>query len=784
MRNTHGELLKRHRQNGGTPAFLAEVEEFLRRGQATGALLDDEHDRWTAQSLLDYWMTTLYRAGQEPRDATLDEFDPALAPELDDALCPYLGLDAFSEENAGLFFGRQRLIDSLTRRTESHRLLAIVGPSGSGKSSVVRAGLLPRLKGGALPGSQMWHYPPPMIPGSQPLASLALLLRPPEVNMVAWNQIQIERLKQDPDTLAVLLDKMIDRPSVLVVDQFEELFTLCEDEHTRQRFIDNLLKLVDAPAAKHTIILTMRSDFETFVTRSPTLHPLFETAKVYVPPLSAGDLRDAIEKPAEQVGLKFETGVVDELIQEILGEPAALPLLQFTLLKLWENRERNRVTMATYRQIGGGRLALARSADEFYNSLIPEEQVTAKRILLRMVRPGEGLEVTSSRIRRADLYRAGEARDRVDRVLSKLIQARLVRLTAGDVSSDAQVEVAHEALVRNWPTLVDWLEDEREILRQRQRLTSAAEQWNARGRDVNLLLRGAPAFEALRYPDLNRLERDFVRASLAEIERTEQEKEALQQREEAARQRELAQAHELAAEQQRRAEAERERAEAQSRLGRRLRRLAVALAVVSMIAIITAVYAGFQWQIIVEAEGDVNSLRTSEAELAENSRNAQATNQAAQVTSQAAETARSAAVSIRSTAVIEIATAQAQNTAAASAAAQAEAARITAERGREEAEQQAATARQQSTAAAHNVETAEAVRTMAEQEAAAAYQQSTAAAIELANATAELAGALASRNVYMTQAAETRATSAAVMATVQVVQTMIAEPPAAPTPVP
>jgi energy-coupling factor transporter ATP-binding protein EcfA2 len=733
MRNTHGELLKRHRQNGGTPAFLAEVEEFLRRGQATGALLDDEHDRWTAQSLLDYWMTTLYRAGQEPRDATLDEFDPALAPELDDALCPYLGLDAFSEENAGLFFGRQRLIDSLTRRTESHRLLAIVGPSGSGKSSVVRAGLLPRLKGGALPGSQMWHYPPPMIPGSQPLASLALLLRPPEVNLVAWNQIQIERLKQDPDTLAVLLDKMIDRPSVLVVDQFEELFTLCEDEHTRQRFIDNLLKLVDAPAAKHTIILTMRSDFETFVTRSPTLHPLFETAKVYVPPLSAGDLRDAIEKPAEQVGLKFETGVVDELIQEILGEPAALPLLQFTLLKLWENRERNRVTMATYRQIGGGRLALARSADEFYNSLIPEEQVTAKRILLRMVRPGEGLEVTSSRIRRADLYRAGEARDRVDRVLSKLIQARLVRLTAGDVSSDAQVEVAHEALVRNWPTLVDWLEDEREILRQRQRLTSAAEQWNARGRDVNLLLRGAPAFEALRYPDLNRLERDFVRASLAEIERTEQEKEALQQREEAARQqqreeaarqRELAQAHELAAEQQRRAEAERKRVEAQSRLGRRLRRLAVALAVVSMIAIITAVYAGFQWQIIVEAEGDVNSLRTSEAELAENSRNAQATRQAAQVTSQAAETARSAAVSIRSTAVIEIATAQAQNTAAARAA------------------------------------------------------------IELANATAELAGARASRNVYMTQAAETRATSAAVMATVQVVQTMIAEPPAAPTPVP
>jgi hypothetical protein len=125
------------------------------------------------------------------------------------------------------------------------------------------------------------------------------------------------------------------------------------------------------------------------------------------------------------------------------------------LLKLWDNRERNRVTWETYKRLGGGRQALARSADEFYEQLIPEEQVTVKRILLRMVRPTEGLEVTSNRIQRKTLYQAGEARDRVDRVLDKLIQARLIRLTEGDTPDDAQVEVAHEALVRNWPRLVE-----------------------------------------------------------------------------------------------------------------------------------------------------------------------------------------------------------------------------------------------------------------------------------------------------------------------------------------
>jgi len=158
LRAAHTELLKRHRETGETPETVAAVAGFLQRGQATGALLDDDDDRRAAQSLLNYWTALLYRTGQEPPEATLADFDPSLAPELPDSLCPYLGLDAFGEENGGVFFGRQRLIESAANHLKANRLLAVVGPSGSGKSSLVRAGLLAALKAGAfIAESAGWH---------------------------------------------------------------------------------------------------------------------------------------------------------------------------------------------------------------------------------------------------------------------------------------------------------------------------------------------------------------------------------------------------------------------------------------------------------------------------------------------------------------------------------------------------------------------------------------------------------------------------------------------------
>lgn len=644
LRAAHSKLLDAHRTQAERAEFWQEVESFLHCGSRSGALLDREEDRWTAQSLLDYWIATAYSTGRAVPDAALVDFDPTLAPALPDEQCPYVGLAAFPEAREKYFFGRERLLSTLVEKVAASRLVAVVGPSGSGKSSLVLAGLIPLLKQGAIagdsgaPGSEAWHYLPRLVPGSDPLANLAAILQPAkeraalDLTLAAKFVFAPDGLRREADYLVNLLNAISSQPVVLLVDQFEELFTLCTDEAIRTAFINNLLALVKAPTPHHRVILTMRTDFESFVARVPALLPLFETALVRVTPLSAADLRAVIEKPAALVGLKFETGVVDALVQDVLGEPAALPLLQFTLLKLWKQRDRNRITWETYKQLGGGRLALARSADHLYEHLIPEDQVTARRILLRLVRPGEGLEVTSNRVRQGVLYQTGEARDRVDRVLQKLVDADLVRLTTGERPEDTQVEVAHEALVRNWPRLVGWLEDERARIRERLRVTDAAEQWLKLGRDPGALLRGALLEEVLRYPDLNELEQEYVQASQAALAAIAQEKEAL-------RQRELAQALALAAEQERLAKSERQWAEFQAKTAATLQRRLLLLAVISAIALVLAAAAFLFYsqantrRTEVEAQATIAATAQMAAEQARSEAVAQAaTAQAAQAT--------------------------------------------------------------------------------------------------------------------------------------------------------
>jgi hypothetical protein len=573
LRAEHSRLLKRNREEAA-PDLLDEAEAFLRRGQATGALLDRDEDRWAAQSFLDYWAAILYRAGRRPPQAILDDFDPTLAPALDDKLCPYVGLDAFRLEDTGVFFGREGLISELVHKLKENRLLAIVGPSGSGKSSVMLAGVLPSLKKGALPGSETWHYYDPIVPGSNPLLTLVRLVLGETRETPGEVEREYRQMLADRRRLTAVVGATTMAPAVIAIDQFEELFTLCADDQIREAFAGNLQALVEAPGPRHAVILTLRSDFESYIARLPGLQPLFERGQMRVTPLSAAQLREAIEKPADIVGLRFEDGVVNTLVREILGEPAGLPLLQFTLRKLWQSRERNRVTMEAYRRLGGGRMALAKNADEFYRNLIPEDQVTAKRILLRMVRPGEGLEVTSNPISRASLYASGEANDRIDRVLAKLIEAQLVRerVVPGEGAADLHIELAHEALVRNWPMLVAWLEEERATLRKRLRLTAAAEQWAAHGKDPGGLMGGSLLEEAQAYGDLNDLEREFVLAGVEAQRAAERDKED-------AHLRELAQARALAAEQQRRAEIE-------AASAAKLRRRSMVLAVMFGIAII------------------------------------------------------------------------------------------------------------------------------------------------------------------------------------------------------
>jgi hypothetical protein len=516
MHEAHSRLLKQFREQGAAPALLTEIVQFVTRGCETGKVLDAQKDRDTTQTMLAYWATRLVRAGQDLPDMTLADFDPSLAPEIDDALCPYRGLEAFRDGQH--FYGREAAVKELLEKLRAGlKLIAVVGPSGSGKSSVVLGGLLPALAHGALAGIETWRSVT-LVPGAQPIPALQAALGIADSN--AGNG----------DAPGV-------KPLVLVVDQFEEVFTLAKPDDV-DPFASQLLALL---RAGHIVVLTLRLDYADNMAKLADLYADFEQGRVDLRALSIKELSDAILKPAEDVGLRFEEGIVEDMVAKILGERAGLPLLQFALLKLWEKRSRNRVTKEAYRSVGDPLQALKNCAEDFYAHLMPQEQATMRRTLLKMVKPdGLSTEVTSSRVALEDIYQDNDARERVDDVLNKLEQARLVRRTGGG----AQVELAHEALIRNWPTLGKWLDEEREGLRLRFLLKEKAEAWKAKGYDKGSLLRGRELEDAEQSKNLGPLELKFISESRAEIVRLEQEKEE-------ARQRELRQARELAEAKQR-----------------------------------------------------------------------------------------------------------------------------------------------------------------------------------------------------------------------------------------
>ena len=577
LRTEHRKLLERRNDGGNTTKYLATIKTFVQRGRLTGALLDTRSDRWQAQNLLNYWANELYQARQDAPGAVLVDYDSNLAPVLDDTLCPYLGLKTFGRHAHPFFFGRNLLIDSMVEKLKYNRFLAIVGPSGSGKSSAALAGLLPKLQKGALLGSRNWRYYAPIIPGADPQANLARVIEPEKAAEDGWIQRVARQNQFDPAFLANRIDNADDQPAVIVIDQFEEIFTFCHDDEKRRAFINTLLELIQMPSQRHTVIITMRTDLESNVVQWPTLLSFYEQSQVRIMAMKASELREAIEKPAALVGLKFEENLVDKLIREVLGKPTALPLLQFTLLKLWENREHNRVTWEAYRRLGGGRQTLANTADAFYNSLSPEDKVSVRRIFLRIVRPSAELDITQDRVVRQTLYKIGLGREWVDRVLDQLIEAGLIRLILGTTPADDMVGLAHESLIRIWPRLAGWLDEERVTQRRRLRLATTAEQWQSSGRDDSTLLRGLLLEEALRYENLKEIETTFVNASVDAAHREIREKEAAQKRQ-------LEQAQALAA-------AQRRRAEESARFVQRLSWLTIALAVVFVLAVVAALTA-------------------------------------------------------------------------------------------------------------------------------------------------------------------------------------------------
>jgi hypothetical protein len=529
LRGGHADLLRRHQAlEGELPAsFVAEIRACLDKAVATGAILDGDEERWDAQTLLNYWTTVLYSAETSHPSARLGsgapqptapppvlaEFDPEVAAAEVGEANPYRGLQAFDKDDETVFFGRRKVIQDAVARLKDSRFLSVLGISGSGKSSLVRAGILPALEHGAAPGSDRWRIFDKVLPGSNPLGSLAAITRPHDQDADTWHAQEVPRLLSDPQRLVAWLNT-VDSPALIVVDQFEELFTLDSPEPERQAFLRHLVAVVQSPGPRHTAIVTMRSEFDTFVARYPDLRELFDRSQIRVPPIDPAGLRQAIERPAGRRGVAFEPGLVADLVQQVLGEPAGLPLLQFTLQKLWERREGRTIKHKAFEELGGSvREVLARSAESTFESFkTPEDRTLSRDIFLRLVQIRPGTEAMSQRACRSALLRLA-ARDRVNAVLDRWEDAGLLRVTPGRTRDDDLVEVTHEALIRNWPTLVRWIEEKRGRSRKRLAFTAAAEYWHEHRRDRGGLISGSLLAEARTFDELSELESAFVKAS-------------------------------------------------------------------------------------------------------------------------------------------------------------------------------------------------------------------------------------------------------------------------------
>jgi WD40 repeat protein/DNA-binding SARP family transcriptional activator len=406
-------------------------------------------------------------------------------------VCPYKGLARFETVDAGFFFGREQVVAEAIGHLVGGRFLALVGPSGSGKSSLLRAGLLHALGTGALPGSDQWAHSV-IRPGNHPLDALGDALS--------------ERREH----------------SMLAVDQFEEVFTACPDVDERTAFLDAITVAATAPDGATTIVIAMRADFYGRCAEHRGLASLLASDQILVGPMDADELRRAIELPARRADLIVEEELVDSLVSDTVGQPGGLPLLSTALLELWTHRRDRTLRSDDYLRAGGVEGAVARLAEEAFGRLDADGQAAAKRILLRLAAPGEGAEVVR---RRAQLSEFDLARDAdASRAMAVFTDARLVTVAEGTA------EVAHEALLHEWPRLRTWLEDDAEGRKLHRHVTESSHTWDEGGRDPADLYRGARSTAAWEWAepheaDLNDLEREFLRAS-----RTASEGEAVRAR--------------------------------------------------------------------------------------------------------------------------------------------------------------------------------------------------------------------------------------------------------------
>jgi len=462
------------------------------------------------------------------------------APAL--GLCPYKGLNYFDEADADLFVGREALTAKLVERVISltsndqrneDRFLAIVGASGSGKSSLVRAGLVSALRWDQASADWQIHV---FTPTAFPLESLAASLTT-EHPSVMPSTVLTDELMHDSRGLLNFAQRTLGPKNgarlLLVVDQFEELFALCRSEEERASFIDNLLTAASKPDGPVTLIITLRADFYAHCASYPHLREALAQHQEYIGAMNHEELRRAVEEPAQRGRWELEPGLVDLLLHDVGHEPGALPLLSHALLETWQRRRGRTMTLSGYASSGGVRGAIAETAETvFTDQFTHEQQAIARRIFLRLTELSDETAASDTRRRATfkELILKPEQATTTHTVLKALADARLI------ITNENSAEVAHEALIREWPTLRGWLEDNRENLRLHRQLTEAAQEWQTMADEPDLLYRGARLAQAREWAsfhneEMNALEREFLQASVESSERELAEREAQRQRE-------------------------------------------------------------------------------------------------------------------------------------------------------------------------------------------------------------------------------------------------------------
>jgi WD40 repeat protein/DNA-binding SARP family transcriptional activator len=451
---------------------------------------------------------------------------------------PYKGLRPFGEADALDFFGREALVDRLVARlgetAEGHRFLAVVGPSGSGKSSAVRAGLVPALRAGAIPGSDTWFIVE-MMPGAHPFEELeAALLRIATDPPALVDRLQGDRGLLDAIELVLPLDGS---ELVLVIDQLEELFTHVDDEETRTRFLAWLTTAATDPGSRVRVLVTLRADHFDRPLSYPGFGPLLGSRTETVTPLTPAELELAIAGPAERISVAVEPELLAEIVADSTGRLGTLPLLQYALTELFERRDDGALTLSAYREVGGVGGALAGRAEHLYEGSGSEEAREATRqLFLRLVNVDEGIEDLRRRVRCSELDSLEDDPEAMTEAIDAFTHHRLLTSDRDPVTREPTVEVAHEALLRAWPRLWAWIDSSRMDLRNHHRLATETAQWEDAGRDPSFLLRGSrlERFEAWAAGSgiaLNSAEREYLEASLREREAERAAEEARRRRE-------------------------------------------------------------------------------------------------------------------------------------------------------------------------------------------------------------------------------------------------------------